>query len=392
MALHSPIISEFLLDPNITFLNFGSFGACPKPIFEQYQAIQRELEYSPVQFMLHKGPKYLEQSREALGKLINCNAQDVVLVSNPSYAVNIVAKSFNLQSGNEILTTNLEYGACDRTWQFYCDKANANYVQIPITLPIIDEQYIVDAFAQAISTRTKLIFISHITSSTALRMPVEQLTLLAHSHGIPIFIDGAHAIGQLPLDMQALNADYYTAACHKWLMTPKGCSMLYCKPQYQATLDPLVVSWGYNAIVPSNSQFLDYHEQQGTRDYSANCTLTFAINYFEQNNIFNYYKACAQFVYAQAPRFAQLLGTTPLAPLHTRYINQMLALQINTPNAMALKNTLYLQHHIEMPITQLGANNYIRFSVAACNTPADYNVLYKALEELIAEGKYLVVK
>ena len=127
---------DFLIDPNITYLNFGSFGACPKPIFKEYQNWQTELEYNAVQFITVNGPKYLEQARVALGQYINCHPSDVVFVTNPSYAVNIIAKSMQLQAGDEILTTNLEYGACDKAWLYYCNKAKAKYVQQPIQLPI----------------------------------------------------------------------------------------------------------------------------------------------------------------------------------------------------------------------------------------------------------------
>ncbi len=116
----------FLLRKDITFLNFGSFGACPKPIFENYQKWQYELEQEPIQFITVNGLQYLKQSREALAKYLNCSADDLVYVSNPSYAVNAIAKSFDLKSGDEVLTTDLEYGACDKTWNYYCNKKALN--------------------------------------------------------------------------------------------------------------------------------------------------------------------------------------------------------------------------------------------------------------------------
>src|SRR3974390_986452 len=123
--------SQFLLNPDITYLNFGSFGACARPIFDDYQRWQRELEFEPVQFMTVTGLKYLQQSREALGEYIHADPNDVVYVTNPSYAVNIIAKNFPLKAGDEILSTDIEYGACDRTWKYYCRKAGAKYVRQP---------------------------------------------------------------------------------------------------------------------------------------------------------------------------------------------------------------------------------------------------------------------
>ncbi len=145
---HNHLQSQFLLNPNITYLNFGSFGACPKPIFEDYQKWQLEIEKEPVQFMTVNGPGYLKASREALAKYIHCNVDDVVYVTNPSYGINIVAKSLQLQAGDEILSTNLEYGALDRTWNYYCEKAGARYVRQEISLPLVSkEQFIEDFFS-----------------------------------------------------------------------------------------------------------------------------------------------------------------------------------------------------------------------------------------------------
>ena len=198
----SNIKSQFLLRDDVTFLNFGSFGACPKPIFERYQQYQLELEQEPVQFITVNGLQYLKQSREALAAYINCPADDVVYVTNPSYAVNIIAKSFNLQKDDEILTTNLEYGACDRAWNYYCKKVGAKYIRQPITLPIPSKEDLINEFFKGLTSKTKLVFISHLTSSTGLRMPVEEICAIAKQKGILTFVDGAHAPGQLPLNLQ----------------------------------------------------------------------------------------------------------------------------------------------------------------------------------------------
>lgn len=181
---------------------------------------------------------------------------------NPSHAVNIVAKSLDLQPGDEILTTSLEYGACDRTWEFYCGKKGAHYVKQPIQLPIVTAEDFVDQFLKGVTSKTKLIFLSHITSSTALRFPVELVIKEAQKRGLPTFVDGAHAPGQIPLDLKALGVDFYTGACHKWMMTPKGSSFLFAKKEMQSLLEPLVVSWGYNSDHPSHSLFLDYHKHK----------------------------------------------------------------------------------------------------------------------------------
>ena len=241
---------QFLLRSDITYLNFGSFGACPRPVFEQYQRYQLELEQEPVQFIVETGLQYLAASRKALATYINADPDDLVYVVNPSHAVNIVAKSIALQPGDQILTTSLEYGACDRTWEFYCSKAGAQYIKQPIRLPLISQEDFVDQFFKGVTAKTKLIFLSHITSSTALRFPVELIIKEAQKRGLLTFIDGAHAPGQLPLDLKELDADFYTGACHKWMMTPKGSSFLFAKRERQSMLEPLVVSWGYKSDHP----------------------------------------------------------------------------------------------------------------------------------------------
>jgi isopenicillin-N epimerase len=155
---------QFLLSKDITHLNHGSFGACPKPIFENYQLWQLKLEQEPVNFYVNEGMQHLEKSREALATFINCRAQNIVFTTNPSYAINIIAKGFDLKEGDEILSSNLEYGALIKTWEFYCEKANAKFVKSEITLPLTSKEQIIDEFFKNISPKTKAIFISHITS------------------------------------------------------------------------------------------------------------------------------------------------------------------------------------------------------------------------------------
>jgi len=275
---------QFLIDENITFLNFGSFGACPKPVFEEYQRLQRELEKESVQFIAFDGPKNLKHSREALANYIHCNADDVVYVTNPSYAINIVAKNLQLKQDDEILSTNIEYGALDRTWNYYCRKAGAKYIRQPIELPVISKEKIIEDFFKGSTAKTKAIFISHITSATALKLPVKEIIDIARAKGLLTIVDGAHVPGHIALDITVLDADVYTGACHKWMCTPKGSSFLYVRNSLQKMFDPLVISWGYESAVPSNSQFIDYHQMQGTRDLSTFLSVPKAIEFLNENN------------------------------------------------------------------------------------------------------------
>ncbi|MEI9957738.1 MAG: aminotransferase class V-fold PLP-dependent enzyme [Ferruginibacter sp.] len=203
-----------------------------------------ELEQDPVNFLRVKGPQYLAVARMALAEYLHCDGDDIVYVPNPTFAVNIIAKSFNLQPGDEVLATDLEYGACDKTWKYYCKKKGATYIKQKTRFPIQSKEDFIAQFTSGITAKTKLIFISHITSSTGLRLPVEEICAIAKAKGIICFVDGAHAPGQLPVNLSTLGADIYTGACHKWMMTPKGSSFFYVEKSLQHLFDPLSISWG----------------------------------------------------------------------------------------------------------------------------------------------------
>ena len=387
----SDLKQYFLLREDITYLNFGAFGACPKPVFDVYQSYQRDLELDPMDFILKNGPVYLKESREALGKYINCHADDVVYVTNPSYAVNIIAKSLALKAGDEILTTNIEYGACDRTWKYYCEQKGAKYVQLPVRFPLESKEDFIQQFLGAVTHRTKLIFISHITSGTGLRLPVEEICAAAKEKGIMTFIDGAHAPGQIFLDLKKLDADIYTGACHKWMMTAKGSSFLYVKKEFQNLFDPLVVSWGYNAAMPSNSQFLDYHQMQGTRDFSAFLTIPAAIRFMEEHNWDSVRKECRALTQQNAARFCELLNATPLCPADSDFIQQLYSITVKTTNPEKLQKLLYEKYKIQIPVMSHGGGFMLRYSVQGFNTQGDLDILYNALEEIIKNDNLLSI-
>ena len=295
--------SQFLLNPNITYLNFGSFGACPKPIFEEYQKWQLALEREPVQFVTVNSPGYLKKSREALAKYIHCDADDVVFVANPSYGINIIAKSLQLNAGDEILSTNLEYGALDRTWDYYCKKAGAIYLRQKISLPLVSKEKFIEDFFRGLTDKTKAIFISHITSATALIFPVKEICDMAKAKGLFTIVDGAHVPGHIPLNIEDLQPDVYTGACHKWMCAPKGCSFLYVKKEWQHLFDPLVISWGYESAAPSSSQFLDYHQTQGTRDIAAFLSVPKTIEFLNENDWLAVAAACRQLAHSNYGAF-----------------------------------------------------------------------------------------
>jgi isopenicillin-N epimerase len=383
------IKDQFYLDPSVTFLNFGSYGATPKPIMEDYHKWQRELEREPIQFMKVGGDEYLKQSRDILGKYVGCEGDDLVYVMNPSYAVNIVAKSLKLQPGDEVLSTNIEYGACDKTWNYYCKKADAKYVRQQITFPIISKEKIIEDFFKGCTNRTKIIFISQITSATALILPVKEICAIAKSKGIITFVDGAHVPGHIPLHLSELGADIFTGACHKWMMTPKGCSFLFVKKEYQSMLDPLLISWGYDALFPSSSTFIDYHQLQGTRDFTAFLTVPKALEFMRENNWSEVSSACKDLVINNAQRFCDLVGSSPLSPLTKEYLGQMFSFPVKCKEPEKLKQLLYEKYKIEIPVFRQDDLRLIRYSINAYNNQNDLDRLYDAFKEIISQTNIL---
>ena len=371
----------FLLKDDITYLNFGSFGACPRPVFERYQQFQLELEQEPVDFITNNGLKYLEQSRAALGKYINCDKDDLVFVTNPSYAVNLVARNIDLKAGDEVLSTDIEYGACDKTWNYVCEKAGARFVRQHISLPIASKEQFAEDFFKGLSVKTKLIFISHITSTTGLRLPVEEICALAKEKGILTFVDGAHAPGHIPLDLKNSNFDIYTGACHKWMMTPKGSSFLYVKKDLQP-MDPLVVSWGYKALFPSGSLFLDHHQMNGTRDYSAFLTIPAAIEFMDQHNWWQVAADCRKIVYDNSEELCNILGSKPLAPVEEAFILQLFSAEIKTNQPEKLHDHLRDEYKIQVPIMRQEDKVYLRYSINGFNEQTDLDKLFSALKDI----------
>ena len=243
--MHKKFKSLFMLDPGIIYLNHGAYGACPKPVFDALVNYQKELEFEPTKHLAHDVFQYLEKSREFLSNYLNCHMNDIVFFPNPSTALNTVIRSLNLKEGDQILTTNHEYGALDKTWKFICKKTGAEYIQQTIPLPLNSKEEFIEHFCKGLTDKTKIIFISHITSPTALIFPVKEICEIAKERGILSIVDGAHAPAQIKLDLQDVNSDIYVGACHKWMCSPKGVSFLYVKKELQSMINPLVISWGY---------------------------------------------------------------------------------------------------------------------------------------------------
>lgn len=371
---------EFLLRPDVVFLNHGSFGACPRVVFEEYQRLQRELESEPVDF-LHTArtlPGRMAAARAELAAFLGAARDDLVFVPNATWGGNVVARSLRLAPGDEVLTTDHEYGAMDRTWAFACEKAGARLVRRELPLPLDDPQAVVEAIWKGVTSRTRVLALSHITSPTAVILPVGELVRRARARDILTFIDGAHAPGQIPLHLDTLGADFYTGNCHKWLLSPKGAAFLHVRRDCQDLIEPLAVSWGWRADPPGPSRFIDEHEWTGTRDPSA-CLAVPAALAFRRAHDWDRAQAACRALTRQARDL--LLAETGLEPLCTPepWLAQMAAVPLPPVDPVRLGAALRERHAIEVPVTSQGGRSYLRVSLQAYNTLQDIELLLKAL-------------
>ncbi|GEP51708.1 aminotransferase class V [Flavobacterium noncentrifugens] len=383
--------SHFLLNPEITYLNHGSFGACPKPIFEDYQKWQLDLEREPVQFITKNASAYLKQSKTALANFIGCEAEDFFFTTNPTFAINTVMRSLKLNPGDEILATNHEYGAMDKTWSFYSKQTGTKYIRQKISIPVISKEQLLEEFWSGYNANTKVIFINQISSATALIFPVKEICDKARELGLITIVDGAHVPGHIDLNISTLNPDFYTGTSHKWMLTPKGSSFLYVKKDFQKMLDPLIVSWGYEPEFPGQSQFLDYHEQQGTRDISAFLTIPAALKFFEDQDWNTKIAFSKEKILSNYESFCDLLNTKTICPVTAEFLGQMCSVPIQTEKPFELKELLFEKYKIEIPVMKIENRTFIRISLNGYNSQSDLEVLRFALKDIIATTDLLKV-
>jgi isopenicillin-N epimerase len=376
----------FLLRPGVVFMNHGSFGACPRPVFEAYQQWQLELQRQPVEFLGRRLPQLLRSARQALGTYVGADPDDLVYVPNATTALNTVARSLPLQPGDEVLTTDHEYGALDRTWRFVCAKRGAHYVNQPLPLPLSSAQEVVERIWAGVTDRTRVLFLSHVTSPTAVILPVAALVRRARAAGLFTVVDGAHAPGQIDLDLPGLGADFYAGNCHKWLCAPPGSAFLYARREVQHLLEPLVVSWGWNRDVQASgasSHFVDEQEWQGTRDPAAFLSVPAAIRFQAEHDWPQVRQACHELLREARYRVEALTGLPPICPDSRQWYAQMAAFPLPPCDAQQLRQRLYDEYRVEVPIIDWNGRQFVRVSVQGYNTRQDVGTLTEALTALL---------
>ena len=374
----------FMLDPSITYLNHGSFGACPRPIFNNLIKWQKKLEYEPVKHLAYDIFPLLEESRKSLSDFIGCQMDDIIFSPNPSTALNTVIKSLKLKSNDEILTTNHEYGALDKTCDFICKKTGAKYIQQNIKLPLTSNTSFIEQFTKGITNKTKVIFFSHITSSTALIFPAKEICAIAKEKDILCIIDGAHAPAHINLDIEEIDPDVYVGACHKWLLCPKGVSFLYVDKKHQNHIDPLIISWGYDSDDPSHSQFQDYHLWQGTRDISPFLTVPEAIKFREDYNWDVISTECKKNILKARKEIHNIIQSSPLVEDNVdQWLGQMCSFPIDYNDDIKLKNILINNYQIEIPVMKWKDKTLMRISLNGYNTNNDVDKFLTVLQKII---------
>ncbi len=383
---------QFLLDPSVVFLNHGSYGACPRPVFAEYQRWQLELERQPVEFLGRRSEALLDHARARLAAYLGADVDDIVFVPNATSGLNVVARSLPLAAGDEVLTTDLEYGALDRTWQLVSERTGGRYVRQAVPLPVETAEAVVEAVWAGVTARTKVLFLSHVTSATALTLPVAALAKRARAAGILTVVDGAHAPGQIPVDLDALGVDVYAGNCHKWLCAPKGSAFLYVRPEHQAWVESLIVSWGWvegNELFRPGRSFVSRNQWQGTRDLAAYLAVPAAIDFQAAHDWPAVRLACHALAVQARSLLAEITGLAPIAPDPApngwSWFAQMVAAPLPPVDGRALQRRLYDEHRIEVPITDGRGQPLIRLSFQGYNTPDDLDAVLVALEKTLPE-------
>ncbi len=373
----------FLLRPDIVFLNHGAFGGCPRPVFDAYQTWQRELEHQPLEFLERRFKGLMAHAREALAAFVRVAADELVYVPNATTGLNIVARSLPVGPGDEVLATDHEYGAIDRTWLAICARRRARYVRAQLPSPVQSREQLVDAIWAHVNSRTRVLALSHITSPTALILPIELLISKAHLAGIFTVIDGAHAPGQIPLDLAALGADFYVGNCHKWMCAPKGSAFLFARRDVQGLLSPLVVSWGAEAKEPSPSPFINEHEWQGTRDIAAYLAVPTAIRFLQEHRWSTVQADCHTLARTARRAIEGLTGLPGLSPDDPTWYAQMVSIPVPVADPPAAQHRLYSEFGIEVPLFVWNGRSLLRVSVQGYNSEADIEKLVAATAQVL---------
>ena len=375
-----PMRRFFAIDPDIAFLNNGSFGACPLPVLAAQDAIRREIERQPVAFFADEAPGRVRAAAARLASFLCAAAEDVVFVENATAGMNAVLRSLRFEPGDEILTTDHVYGAVRQVLTHLERTARVVVIEAPVPWPVTGEDELVAAVEARITERTRLLVIDHIASRSALILPVARLAAVARARGVNVLVDGAHAPGQVLLDVPALGADWVVGNCHKWLFAPRGAGFLWARRGAQDALHPPVISHGYGQGFAAEFDWI------GTRDLSAWLAVPAALDFLQGLGAERVRDRNHALALAMAETLAAAWGTGLGAPRDM--YGAMATIRVpGRPSAAAggeLRGRLWREHRVEVPLMAVGEALHVRISAQVFNVPQDYRRLAATLPVLAA--------
>lgn len=383
-ALGAAIRAEWRLDPDYLTVNHGSFGATPLPVLAAQEEWRRRMEAQPSRFMRKVLPDALRAAAGRLAAFLGAEAQDVAFVDNATEGCNAVLRSLAFRPGEEILCLSHVYGAVRNTIRHVCATSGAVMVQAPLPFPRPDEDAIVAAIEAAITPRTRLAVMDHITSSSAMILPLQRILAVCHARGVPVLVDGAHGPGQVELDLTALGADWYVGNCHKWLMAAKGCAFLWARRDRQDGIHPAVISHGYG------QGFLAEFDWTGTWDPSAYLSVTAALDFQARLGGAAMRARNRALAFAAGNLVAARLGTetgTGNAPTGSMAMVRLpLDGAASAERAVALRDRL-LDAGTDVPLHAHDSGIWLRLSAAAYNEQGDYEHLADIVAGAIAASR-----
>jgi len=385
---------NWTLDPDVAFLNHGSFGACPRPVLQAQQRLRERIERQPVRFFVRDLEGLLDAARRELAGFLGADAENLAFVSNATTGVNSVLRSLKWNAGDELLTTDHEYNACRNALDFVAERAGAKVVVAKIPFPIASPDEALEALLARVTERTRIVLFDHVTSQTGLVLPVEQAVREFHARGVETLVDGAHAPGMLPLELGALGATYYTGNCHKWLCAPKGAAFLHVSSERRDEIRPVVISHGANAPRSDRPRFRHEFDWVGTDDPTAALCVPEAIRFMEsllpggwpalrernRRLVLTGRKLLCEALGIEAPCPDSMIGTLASLPLPAGSPEPPTSALYADP----LQNEL-LARGIEVPVIPWPAppQRLIRISAQIYNRPEQYEQLARSLSEIL---------